>query len=118
MRPDGNLFANLPALSDNEVFTELLTQPGLRIERIVSTGQCSPDGFWYDQEMDEWVLLLQGAAQLRREIDTDAVSMLAGDHLYLPAGCRHRVDWTAPDQTTVWLAIHFASTACNKIQSA
>lgn len=103
-----NLFDALPAKSADEEFSELLARPGLKIERIVSTGQCSPPGFWYDQADGEWVVLLQGAAELRLADEPAARRLKPGDHLHLPPGCRHRVDWTDPGQTTVWLAVHYS----------
>jgi cupin 2 domain-containing protein len=102
-----NLFADLPAsASDAERFDTLLERPGLRIERIVSAGQSSPPGFWYDQETAEWVVLLQGAAEVRFE-DGDVRSLTPGEWLYIAPHRRHRVDRTAADRPTVWLAIHF-----------
>lgn len=102
----GNLFADI-APSVEEQFTELLARPGVRIERIVSTGQASPPGFWYEQEQAEWVVILQGEARLRFEDEPDARRLKAGDFVDIAAGRRHRVDWTDPAQTTVWLAIHY-----------
>ena len=98
-----NLFAGLPsaALAD-EQFASILQRPGLRIERIVSTGQASPPDFWYDQDTDEWVLLLAGAATLAFDDDT-RTSLRPGDSLLIPAHRRHRVAETAP--RTVWLAV-------------
>lgn len=101
-----NLFDNLPAHSDFEVFTDLLRRPGLRIERIVSTGQCSPPDFWYDQPGDEWVLLVQGEACLRFADEKDGRHLRAGDFVEIGAHRRHRVEWTHPAQVTIWLAIH------------
>jgi cupin 2 domain-containing protein len=104
-----NLFADLPAGPlAAEGFDELLARPGLRIERIVSTGQSSPPDFWYDQPQGEWVLVLQGAARLRLADPDTVLELHAGDFLNLPPHRRHRVDWTAPEQPTVWLAIHYA----------
>ena len=87
-----------------EVTETLCASPGVRIERIVSTGQASPPGFWYDQAQDEWVALLQGQAELmwydgRRRI------LRPGDWLLIPAHERHRVAWTSPDQPCIWLAV-------------
>lgn len=79
----------------------------VRIERIVSWGHVSPPDFWYDQEQAEWVTVLSGSARLRFQKDDDTVSLGPGDALLIPAGCRHRVDWTAPDEPTVWLAVFF-----------
>jgi cupin 2 domain-containing protein len=107
-----NLFAALPRSTAEgaaipEQFDELLRTPSLRIERIVSTGQCSPPDFWYDQPEGEWVLVLQGEARLRFAEEAEPRLLKAGDCLNIPAHCRHRVDWTAPDQATVWLAVFY-----------
>ncbi len=99
-----NLFADLPEHADEELFTTLLANPHCRIERIVSYGQASPEGFWYNQPQDEWILLLQGSAEL--DLDGRIVRLKAGDHLLIPAGLRHRVSKTDFNQPTVWLAIH------------
>lgn len=99
-----NIFASLPEHSDQELFTTLLERPGCRIERIISYGQASPAGFWYDQAWDEWVLLLQGAAEI--DLVDRHVALSPGDHLFIPAGQKHRVTRTDPDQPTIWLAIH------------
>jgi cupin 2 domain-containing protein len=104
--PD-NLFAALPPLgATEEQFTNLLKTPGLRIERIVSTGQSSPPGFWYDQAGDEWVVLIAGEALLRFTDEPEPRRLRPGDHLDIAAGRRHRVDWTKPGEHTIWLAIH------------
>ena len=103
----GNLFSGLPPAGPEEVFQPLAGTAGTRIERIVSTGQASPDGFWYDQATAEFVLLVAGAAALRIEGEATPRHLAPGDWLELPAGCRHRVDWTQADPPTVWLAVHF-----------
>ena len=105
-----NLFAGLPsaALAD-EQFASILQRPGLRIERIVSTGQTSPPDFWYDQDEGEWVVLLQGEAKLRFADEADARHLRAGDFIDIAPHREHRVDWTAPDQVTVWLAVFYAA---------
>lgn len=77
----------------------------LRIERIVSKGHVSPPDFWYDQDLDEWVALLQGEAEIRFA-GGRVRSLKAGDSLFLPAGLRHRVDRTSHDPPCVWLAVH------------
>lgn len=104
-----NLFADLPATSAEEVVRSLVRRPGLRLESIVSTGQASPPGFWYEQADDEWVVLLRGAAALRFADEGEALALSPGDHLFIAAGRRHRVEWTAADQPTVWLALHLAA---------
>ena len=100
-----NLFADLPAGADAEQFVELLSRPGLRIERIVSNGQASPPGFWYDQPQAEWVLVLQGEARLAFEDEAEPRRLQAGDYVDIAAHRRHRVESTA--RPTVWLAVHY-----------
>ena len=103
-----NLWADLPSAHlPEELVTTLLQAANLRIERIVSHGHASPAGFWYDQPEHEWILVLQGAAQL--EFADRTVSLQPGDTLNLPAHTRHRVAWTTPDEPTLWLAIHYRS---------
>ncbi|WP_020205518.1 cupin domain-containing protein [Cupriavidus sp. WS] len=109
--PHGNLLADVPADRAAERFDALLARPGLKIERIVSNGQASPPGFWYDSAQDEWVLLLSGSAGLHIEGEAQARRLLPGDWLHLPAHCRHRVAWTDAAQPSVWLAVHFGPAA-------
>ncbi|NVO00978.1 MAG: cupin domain-containing protein [Geobacteraceae bacterium] len=101
-----NIFATLPDSSD-EIFETLLAKSGLKIERIISTGQATPPGEWYDQKMDEWVLLLSGSARLLIDGEPAPRSLLPGDYLHLPAHCRHRVEQTDQQVKTIWLALHF-----------
>jgi cupin 2 domain-containing protein len=103
----GNLLAQIPPQLPDELVQTLLTAPSFRVERIVSRGHASPEGFWYDQPQHEWVLLASGAARVRFEGEPEAVAMKPGDYLHIPAGRRHRVEWTAPGVETVWLAIHY-----------
>jgi cupin 2 domain-containing protein len=101
-----NLFENLPALAKEEEFTELLVRPNIRIERIVSNGQSTPDDAPFKQDHDEWILLLRGAASLWIDGDGER-DLYPGDHMLIPARCTHRVTKTARNEPTVWLAIHF-----------
>jgi cupin 2 domain-containing protein len=87
----------------------VLARPAVRIERIVSLGQTSPPGFWYDQEEGEWIVLLSGAAQLRFEDESHARQLTPGDCLDIAAHRRHRVDWTDPTAPTTWLAVFYRS---------
>ena len=105
MTVPANLFADLPSSSPEELFATLLERPGLRVERIVSYGRASPEGFWYDQPTGEWVVVLKGAAKLRFE--DGVVELKPGDWIDIPAHVRHRVEWTTPNEPTVWLAIHY-----------
>lgn len=100
-----NLFGDLPASLPDELVTTLLESAEVRIERIVSAGHVSPEGFWYDQEQHEWVVVLKGTARLRFE--EGSIEMKAGDFVNIPAHRKHRVEWTTPDEPTIWLAVHY-----------
>lgn len=102
-----NLFESLPAFAPNELVEVLAESESVRIERIVSTGHSSPENFWYDQPEHEWVVVLRGEARLRFDGDDDGVLMKPGDHISIPANRRHRVESTAPDEPTVWLAVFY-----------
>jgi cupin 2 domain-containing protein len=106
--PAGNLFADISAASTGgEAFCEIFARPGLKIERIISQGQASPPECWYDQAWNEWVIVLKGSAILRFEDEPATRALGAGDYVFIPARKRHRVEWTEPQQPTVWLAVHF-----------
>lgn len=103
----GSLQAGLPAGPEpDERFDTLLRRPGVHIERIVSTGQSSPPGFWYDQPGDEFVVLVAGAARLRFEAGDRVFDLVPGDWVEIPARVRHRVEATQAEPPTVWLAVH------------
>ena len=96
---------NLPTALPEELFETILSAAHVRIERIISHGHASSEGFWYDQPQHEFVVLLRGAARLRFE--DGEVEMTPGSFLNIPAYRRHRVEWTDPTQPTVWLAVHY-----------
>ena len=103
-----NLFTPPTPRSKDEVFEDLVAGGEFRVERIVSTGQATPDGQWYDQDLGEWVALLSGSATLRFEDEPDARELTPGDWVNIAPHRRHRVERTDPRQPTVWLAIHYA----------
>ena len=103
----GNIFASLPRERDVEHIEALIEDGTARVERIVSFGQASPDGFWYDQEQSEWVIVLRGGAKLEVEGLPDLIALGPGDYLNLSAHTRHRVAWTTPEEATIWLAIYY-----------
>ena len=104
--PMKNLFESLLSASDAEQFETLYQTPGVRIERIVSLGHSSPEGFWYDQAQDEFVVLLSGHARLRFDDEEESHEMKPGDWVHIAAHRKHRVDWTSPESPSVWLAVH------------
>ena len=95
-----NLFADLSQHLPDELFTMLLDASNVRIERIVSHGHASPEGFWYDQDQHEWVLVLKGAARLQFEVKH-------GDFVNITAYKNHRVEWTTPVEPPIRLAVHY-----------
>lgn len=101
-----NLFGGLPADVGREHFDTLLEAGGFKLERIVSYGQATPAGEWYDQDRPEWVVLLKGSAGLSVEGEEGVLPLSPGDYVYLPAHVRHRVEWTQAEGETVWLALH------------
>jgi cupin 2 domain-containing protein len=103
---DGNLLADLPTTLAEEALSTLLATADLRIERIVSTGQASPPGFWYDADWAEWVLVVAGQAGLLIEGEAAPRVLGPGSYVQLSAHCRHRVAWTSSEEPTVWLAVH------------
>ncbi len=105
--PVTNLFAGIPQKISAEVTEVLLKTPAFHLERIISAGQATPPGQWYDQETHEWVALLSGAAGLLFEGEAEIRELRPGDCLLIPAHCRHRVAWTDPVRQTVWLALHY-----------
>ncbi len=100
-----DLFADLPATLPQERVDAILARSNVRIERIVSHGHASPAGFWYDQAEHEFVVLLRGAARVR--FDDETVELRPGSCLDIPAHRRHRVEWTTPDEPTIWLAVFY-----------
>ncbi|MGH7096407.1 MAG: cupin domain-containing protein [Stellaceae bacterium] len=104
-----NLLSPLPDARAGEIVEPVLARPGLRIERIVSHGQKSPPGFWYDQDEGEWIALLKGAARLRFADEAEARLLRPGDCLDIAPHRRHRVEWTDPATPTVWLAVFYGA---------
>lgn len=100
-----NLFQLLENTPDGESFEPLIPDCGILIERIVSKGHASPPGFWYDQDRDEWVALLQGKAKIAW-FDGRTRDLVPGDWLFIPAHEKHRVESTSADPPCIWLAVH------------
>jgi cupin 2 domain-containing protein len=101
-----NIFDGLPENLSNEVFEDIVRTPNMRIERIVSQGNASPEAGWYDQEENEWVIVLEGSAAILFE-DGRQVVLKKGDHLNIPTHARHKVLWTDPRGLTIWLAVFY-----------
>lgn len=101
-----NIFDDIPANLHKEVIESLVDSENVRVERIISKGHASPETGWYDQDRNEWVVVLKGAAVLSFS-DKSTVSLKAGDNINIPAHEKHKVTWTDPDTETIWLAVHY-----------
>jgi len=102
----GNIYSAVSGSLKKEFFEVLIEQGDLKIERIVSKGHCSPETGWYDQDKNEWVLLLKGSAELTFA-NNDTIHLKEGDYLHIPPHRKHKVSWTDPNQETFWLAVHY-----------
>ena len=108
MLPEPRTLTDVPAWDGpGELLDTLCEAGGTTVQRIVSCGHTTD---WYDQDHDEWVLVHRGAARLEFG-DGCEVHLRAGQHVLLPARLRHRVSWTAPDEDTVWVAVHLPAAA-------
>lgn len=102
-----NIFSCIKKQSPDEIIETIIKTNKFKIERIVSSGHATGKGKWYDQDKDEWVIVLKGSAGLLFESNNDVVVMRPGDYVNIPAHKKHRVEWTDPKEETVWLAVHY-----------
>jgi len=102
---NNNIFHDIPKELPDEITETLVKEKNIRIERIVSKGHMSDEGYWYDQAKNEWVILLKGKAKL--EFENETLELEAGDYLNIPANKKHRVSWTDPTTESIWLAIFY-----------
>ncbi len=103
----GNIYSDIPDRAPEEIFETLADSGKVRIERIISDSHASPEGFWYDQDENEWVMVLKGSAALKFEGRDEMVVLGLGDWVNIPAHLRHRVEWTDQEEKTVWLAVFY-----------
>jgi len=101
-----NIFKNIPSNLDNEIFEDIQKSSNIRIERIISKGQSSPDSGWYDQIENEWLIVLQGSGIILFEGGKEKM-LNKGDYINIPAHIKHKVKWTDPEEITLWLAIFY-----------
>ena len=102
-----NIFSGIQKQAPDEILETILQTDKFKIERIISRGHTTSQGEWYDQDKNEWVLVIKGNAGLLFEGDNEAVIMKTGDYINIPAHQKHRVEWTDPKEETIWLAIHY-----------
>jgi len=103
----GSLFEGIPTELPEELFETICSSTVVKIERIISKGHASPEGFWYDQDLNEFVLIVQGNAGLRIEGEKEIVILNPGDYVKIGAHVKHRVEWTDSSCETIWLAVHY-----------
>ena len=101
-----NIFNAIPDDLSAEIFEQLVDTDKVRIERIISNGQQSPESGWYDQDKNEWLIILKGEAILLFD-DESTIKLKTGDFTNIAAHKKHRVEWTKPDTETIWLAVHY-----------
>jgi cupin 2 domain-containing protein len=101
-----NIFDNIPSNIPEEIIDSLIDSDQIKVERIISKGHVSPKDFWYDQDKNEFVILLKGSAKLLFENDVQMI-LNAGDYIIIPVHKKHRVEWTDPETETIWLAIFY-----------
>lgn len=108
LNPSGGNFFEIPQdLPKNfELFQSIISKENLSIERIISTGQKTPDNQWLEQDKNEWVLLLQGESAISFE-DGKKISLKSGDYLHISKNTKHRVESTSSDPFCIWLAVHY-----------
>ncbi len=102
-----NIFSNIQKKVPDEVFETLLQTQQFKIEKIISQGHATAKEEWYDQDKNEWVLVLKGNAGLQFEGNDKTVVLKTGDYINIPAHQKHRVEWTEPEEKYIWLAIHY-----------
>ena len=101
-----NIFNNIPSNLKEELFENIISKDDIKIEKIVSQGHTTAENEWYDQDKDEWVIVLQGGATISFEDEKD-IHLEVGDYLNIKAHKKHRVSWTDENEKTIWLAIHY-----------
>ncbi len=102
----GNLYADIPTDLSTEFFDLLASSETVKIERTISKGHTTPRERWNEQKQNAWVLVLRGEAVLvfghgRSE------RLVPGSYIAIPAHTRYRVDWTTPEEETIWLTVYY-----------
>jgi cupin 2 domain-containing protein len=102
-----NIFNDIPSNLSKEILDEIILTDKIRIERIISKGQTSPENFWYDQEENEWVIVIKGKSKLKIIDEDELIELNEGDYINIPSHKKHRVEWTDPEIETIWLAVFY-----------
>ena len=102
-----NIFNDIPSNLSKEILDEIILTDKIRIERIISKGQTSPENFWYVQEENEWVIVIKGKSKLKIIDEDELIELNEGDNINIPSHKKHRVEWTDPESETIWLAVFY-----------
>lgn len=105
MRNKQNLLTGVPTSIPDEIFETIISKSNIKIERIISKGHKSEPNFWYDQDKSEWILILKGEARL--QFEDKSIYLTSGDYLNIAPHQKHRIDWTTPEEETIWLAVFY-----------
>ena len=100
-----NLLTGVPTSIPDEIFETIISKSNIKIERIISKGHKSEPNFWYDQDQSEWILILKGEARL--QFEDKSIYLTSGDYLNIAPHQKHRIDWTTPEEETIWLAVFY-----------
>ena len=100
-----NIFEQIIVDKNEEKFFEIFKNEKIKIEKIVSNGQISPENFWYEQEKSEFILLLEGFAIV--EFEDFEMELKKGDCLNIKAMQKHRVKFTSLNEPTIWFAVFY-----------
>ena len=102
-----NIFKDIPLNIQEEITEKIISSGKFRIERIISGGHSSNEDFWYDQEENEWVIVLKGKAILEFFGENELIEVNEGDYINIPSHKKHRIEWTDPENKTIWLAVFY-----------
>ena len=105
MRNKQNLLTGVPTSIPDEIFETIISKSNIKIERIISKGHKSEPNFWYDQDQSEWILILKGEARL--QFEDKSIYLTSGDYLNIAPHQKHRIDWTTPEEETIWVAVFY-----------
>jgi cupin 2 domain-containing protein len=93
---------------NKEVLIDLYKNKNCFVEKIISTGQVTPENQWLEEDSDEWVILLQGESEISF-FNGDIFKMGRGDYLLIPSNTKHRVESTSVNPPCIWVALHMKS---------
>ena len=119
-----NIYDKIPESITEEIIEIMYQNPHCKVERIISNGQITTENEWYDQDQEEWIILVQGEATILieklqeessdkcnilncniKEESCDKVHMVKGDTLLIKSHQKHRVIYTSQNPLCIWLCV-------------